>query len=281
MVNRVIHVLSNQVGPFDLLKVPANYDFIPRRLRQEQSLLRTALYLDQSDYYLAAVLSALTAYPDIASYISENVQTYDPSRIRPDRIVMTGGEFLIDKNMAGRFLDNDHELPLNLRYTIDYLTPTTAMLKGLERNQVAVVKYTVSGTDPSKLLRIEWPEGFPFTGPIRLQQVWTSGSQIEINVFPKDFPYTAYVTRVANSPYLLGRLSSLLLTEEFFASEDPIERTAMIAVAMVTDDVETEPIILPDERLVVEEKAACISADSILFTADTTLFSADNVCTDH
>jgi len=52
----------------------------------------------------------------------------------------------------------------------------------------------------------------------------------------------------------------------------------MIAVAMVTDDVETEPIILPDERLVVEEALPCITADSIFFTVDTTLFSADNVC---
>ncbi len=280
MVNRVIHVLSNRQGPFDLLKVPANYDFTPRRLRAEQSLIRSALYLDQSDYYLAAILSALAAYPDIAAYIEANIQTYDPSRVRPDRIVIQGAEFLVDKNIAGRFLDNDHDLPLNLHYTLDYLTANTALLKGVERSQVATVKFTVSGQDPAKLLRVEWPESFPFSGPMRLSQTWAGGSRIEINVFPKDFPYTQFISKVANNPYLLERLSNLLLIEEFFASEDPVERTAMLAVALVTDDLESGPIILPDERIDNTEEEPCITADSTLYSVDSETISADNFCMD-
>lgn len=272
MINRVIHTLSNHAGPFDLFNLPRNPYFEPRRLTQAQRTIRELLYLDRDDVYINAMLSALQAYPDIAAFLTDNVQSFDPSRAHPSPVHIEGASFLVDKNMRGKWLDNDVVLPLNLTYTIDYASATLVTLRAEERAKVATTKYTTAGENPEKILHIAWPVSFPFSGPLKLSQVWTDGSRITIRVQPHNFPYAAWVARVSGNPYVNERLHRLLLQEEYFAAEDPVERAAMLALAIVTDDVEPVPIVLPDEQFKLEPRATYPCG----FLCDTTQVRCDN-----
>lgn len=277
MINRSIHVLSNQAGPFDLFNLPRNPDFVPRRLTKAQSLVRSLLYLDRGDYYINALLAALQAYPDIEAFIQDNVKSFDPSRRRPSSVQIEGAEFFVDKNIRGLWLDNDQQLPVNLTYTVDYKTSSLVTVRSEDRGDVATVHYTTAGTDPTKIIHINWTDGLPFSGPLRLSQIWTTGSRVVIKVQPSKFPYADLVSRVLGNPYINERMHRLLLQEEFFASEDPIERAAMLALAIVTDDNQQADAELPDERLEHVTTLGGFRCDSTLVTCDNNEVFCDNV----
>jgi len=274
MINRAIHILSNRPGPFDLFGLPVNPDFEPRLLRREQVAIRRLLLLDRDDYYINALLAAMTAYPDVAQFV-EDVTTFDPQYQRPFSVQMEGAEFLVDTNLQGRWLDTDKDLPFNLTYTISYATSSLVTITGVDRGNVYTAKYTVSGTDPNKVLHIVWPDQLPFNGPLRLKQTWTTGALVSIKVRPQNFPYAALANRVLGNAYLTERLHQLLLQEEFRASEDPVEKAAMIAVALITDDVEPGHVQLPDEKHDLESPFLSITCDQTGISCDSTFVTCD------
>ena len=282
MINRVIHILSNRSGPFDLFDLPRNEAFVPRRLSSAQTLIRKLLYLDKGDYYINALLAALQAYPDIANFIQDNVQSFDLTTRRPDPVHIEGGAFLVDKNLQGRWLDNDHKLPLNLTYTITFVSESLVTIRSEDRGEQVTVGATTIGTDPEKTLRVDWPSSVPFSGPIKLSQTWTTGSRLLIHVQPRNFPYDAYVARVKGNPYVNQQLHRLLLQEEFFSAEDAVERAAILALCLVTDDVEPISIQLADEILAAENGVPCgFRVDSTLVTVDSMTITADHFnCSD-
>lgn len=276
MINRVIHTLSNAAGPFDMFDLPQNPDFIPRRLTKAQALVRSLLFLDRGEYYVNALVCALKAYPDIEAFITDNVASFDPSKRKPNPVSIEGADFLVEKNMQGRWLDNDATLPLNLTYTIRYSTSSLLTIKGEDRGEITALHYTTAGQDPQKILHIDWQDSLPFSGPLRLSQTWTGGSSIVIRVQPRNFPYDSLVRRVIGNPYVNERLHQLLLQEEFFASEDPVERAAILALAIVTDDKTVVQPELPDEHLENMNGIINFRCDSTRITCDSTKVFCDN-----
>jgi len=275
MINRAIHILSNSAGPFDLFGLPVNPEFEPRLLSREQTSIRRLLMLDRGDYYVNAFIAALAAYPDISQSFDDN-QTFDIQYQRPFSVQMEGAEFLVDTNIKGRWLDTDRDLPLNLNYTISYATSSLVTITGVDRLNVYTSKYIVSGTDPEKVLHIEWPDQLPFSGPLRLKQTWTTGALVSIKVRPQNFPYASLVNRVLGNAYLTSRLHQLLLQEEFRASEDPVEKAAMIAVALITDDVEPGHVDLPDEKHDLLNPFLSITCDQTGILCDNSFVTCDH-----
>lgn len=275
MPNRLLHILTNSPGPFDAIHVPRNTGFVPRRLRKDQTDFRKLLCLDQSPWHAAAMITALHAHPDIAGYVESGVNTFVPIKLPPSGISVTGAKFWSGDGQICRHVGSVQTLPVNTTFNIICMTDTLVTVTAPDIRQSAVVGARSHGTDPSKILRVYWPKFAPFVGDMVLTQTWAEGSSIEIVVAPRPFPYAELVRRAKPQPYLLTRLDALNLLSQFMLSADPIEQTAMIAAAIVTDTDVIPEIVLSDEVGLTMTVDQTITADTTMVTADTTEITAD------
>jgi hypothetical protein len=235
--NYNVYVLANRPGPFNDLAVPANAGFTPLTLSADEQAVHDGLYLGyaDTDFYLTAYFSAVLSMPDIQRYFS-NPTTFDLSRTFPTGAVVVGGSFLNNPKARSFYTGNDASLPLGFNYTITYSAPGTALLTCAEKNISSYALCQTLGTAPSQILRITWPDGWPFVGLIQLTgQTWGPGAEVDINVRPHNFPFYTILQSVQYLPYAMQVVQSMQLDSEYHQAIDSVEKIAYLLVAILLD----------------------------------------------
>jgi hypothetical protein len=245
MQNKILHALSNRQGPFASEIFSRLTDFVPVHLNSEAVNLRRKLFLDvtDTDYYLKIYLSLLYSFPDISRQLSDRITTYCIEDFNPRGVEISGGELCSAPNIAAFFTDTPPtSLPVNLTYEVNYITTTYAQLKALESGLVQKIYHNATGTDPRKLLRFDWPENFPFSGPIRLSQPWQENACVRITVAPSKFPFQLLWNSIASDRYLNRLLLNAGLIDEFIGTVDVQEKIALALAVLALDNQSVFPV---------------------------------------
>jgi hypothetical protein len=239
MINKLLLALSNrEVFHEPFFKTSA--DFNPALISQEESTLRKQLYLDltHTDYYLKIYLGLLHAYPDVEDNFNDNVRTYDVEDFSIHVVKMDGGEFLSSGKLQGLYLDPiSDELPVNLRYEIHYYQP--GYVRVLTRG-VANILRCQTATD-GKIIHVDWIDSLPFTGPIKVEVPWASGSVINITVEPRHFPYESMIARLNSSVYLMRLISEAGLVDEYVNTKDHQRKLAIALAVLAANNTAVYP----------------------------------------
>jgi hypothetical protein len=231
MINKLLHALSNR-KKFQESMFRSDPGFSPALLSEENLMLRQLLFLDVSDtdYYLKIYLGLLHAYPDIEANFQDDVRTYDVEDFGIKVVKVDGGDFL-SALPAGFYTDPiSNHLPVWLRYQIRYDLPGYVRLLNQEAQVVRRSRFNLSAD--SKIMHVDWPEDFPFTGPLKIPSPWTTGSAINIQVEPRHFPYEEMAQRLSSNVYLMRLISEASLVDEYVNTRD-IQRKVAIALAVV------------------------------------------------
>jgi len=231
MINKILHALSNR-KKFQEYTFRPDPGFSPALLSDEDLELRQLLFLDVSDvdYYLKIYLGLLHAYPDVEANFQDDVRTYDVEDFGIQVVKIEGGDFLSAVS-AGFYTDPvANDLPVRLRYQIRYDLPEYVQLSNRESQIIRRVRYGLSSD--RKIMHVDWPDDFPFDGPLKIASPWASGSAINIQVEPRHFPYEVMVQRLSNNVYLMRLISEAGLVDEYINTRDDQRRVA-IALAVV------------------------------------------------
>lgn len=244
MHNKILHALSNRKGPFVTEIFSQLPDFVPANLSDGAKTLRRKLFLHltDTDYYLKIYLSLLYSFRDIARQLNDRVTTYRVEDFNPRGVEISGGELCSSPNLIAFFTDAPvTSLPVNLTYDVVYVSTTYAELRALESGLVQRIYHNAVGTDPAKILRFEWPESFPFSGPIRLSQPWIPGASVRIVVAPSKFPFQLLWSSIASDIYLNKLLLDAGLIEEFVGTVDVQEKIALALAVIALDNKSAFP----------------------------------------
>ena len=239
MINRFIHALRNRKGGFNEPMFVEDPRFTPAVLSREANHLRQMLYLHvpSTDYYLKAYASAVEAYPDIELLLEDGIKSYRMSDMPPRGVEIAGADFLSKQNLVGFFTDRAiASLPVGMNYTIAYFEPGWVTLRCVETGILRRVACLLTGSAPNQTMRIEWPDEFPFEGPVSLKQNWVPGSMIEIIVEPSKFPYEALVARLTGNAYLMRLLINAQLVDEFLSFPDYQRKIAIATTVLAMDN---------------------------------------------
>jgi len=232
MINKLLHALSNR-DSFHEPVFRSDTGFSTKVVGEEERKLRALLLLDvtDTDYYLKVYLGLIHAYPDIEAHFDDKGRTYDVEDFGIQAVQIDGADFMSAVNAIGLFTDPvSEELPVNLRYRIRYDQPEYAELSVRESGLIRKSRYNLSAD--GKVIHIDWPDDFPFSGPLQLQEPWAMGSEINIAVEPRHFPYEVMVSRLSNNAYLIRQISEAGLVDEYVNTQDH-QRKVAIALAIL------------------------------------------------
>lgn len=274
--NYNLNTLANRQGPFSDLGVPQNAAFVPLVLSADEQDVHSGMFLDHAanDHYLLAYWTAIWSMPDLYQFFT-NPTSVDPSRIPPTTTVTAGGTisslflqalnstplqltaesaefaaypdypinsqpqgatFVNNPNLRSCYTGEDTTLPLGFTYNITYVDDVTAAISCTEKGTAAYMAVGAAGATPNQILRVQWPDGWPFQGYIQLQgQVWMPGCAVSINARPHNFPYYDVLQRVQFLPYAQQILQQMQLTREFSQSLDSVEQMAYLVTAIILD----------------------------------------------
>jgi len=220
--------------------------FVPANLSADDLKLRSILCLDYttSDYYLKNYVALADIYPDILSVLNDTVTSYQTKDFLPRGVRMQGATLLSNPGVSGFYSDlRPLSLPIGLSYSIDFVAPVVCQITQIETG-ITLQAGCISSSDPNDiLLRIDWPDGVPFQGPLRLTQPWVSGAHVYIQTEPSRFPYADAVNKLQQQP----RLSQLLMTygvlEAFKNTYDPMDKLviALLVIALSNPSVYVLP----------------------------------------
>ena len=243
MRNKLLHALSNR-KTFEDPIFNGDPEFMPKELSAEEQQLRKLFCLDQiTDYYVRVYLSLLAAYPDIVANVDDTPRTYSVLDFPPRGVVISGGELMAQQGVFGYFTDPAQTvLPIDLTYEIGYIQGGTAVrIVARETGRGWSTNAFTTGTDPNKILRVEWPEEVPFVGPIKLNQSWISGAKVVIQVQPSQFPYAHLAKQISGSAYLMRLLADNKLVDEFVETADHQRKVAIALLLLARDNTSAYP----------------------------------------
>jgi hypothetical protein len=181
----------------------------------------------------------MDTYPDILSALNDKVISYSVKDFLPRGVRIQGATLFSNPGTSGFFSDlRPLSMPVGLSYTIDLpsvsntINNSMCTIKQVETGIVRQASCILS-TDPNDtLLRIDWPDGIPFQGPMRLTQPWVSGAHIYIQTEPSRFPYYAAVQGVRQQPYLSQLLSNYGVLEAFKNTQDSRDQLAIVLLVV-------------------------------------------------
>lgn len=233
----------------------ADPNFVSKEVPLDEQRLRTLLCLDQhdTDYYLRVYVSLLAAFPDIMNNIDDSGCTYSIVDFPPRGVTMDGGELMSQKGAFGYFTDlSPADIPVNLTYEVRYASETYVRIVEVELGGLQTIPVMITGTNPNKVLQVEWPEFTPFTGPIRLNQTWGAGAKVTIHVQPSGFPFTKVARKIAGDSHLMHLLANAKLVDEFTETQDHQRRVAIALMLLARENtaVYPEPV---EEKLITTE----------------------------
>ncbi len=197
--------------------------------------LRHKLFLDvvDTDYYLRIYLALLHSFPDVTIQFKDSTKTYRVEDFNARGVDINGGDLVSAPNISAFFTDAQvTSLPVNLTYDLNYIDHNTLELRALENGLIQQVAYFMAGSDPNKILRLTWPDAFPFYGPVRLTQAWIPGANVRITVSPSNFPYLLLWKEIAGDMYLNTLLLNQNLFDAFHGTMD-IQEKLMLALTVL------------------------------------------------
>lgn len=240
MMNELLHRLTNRTGPFSQDLFLADPSFTPKKEGSEERQFRKALMLDhtESDYYIKAYLSTISAYPDLAVQFDRNNQSYDLTDIEPRGVQIEGGDFYSrPPGVSGRFLDTPPDgLPIPLHYQVLYWDDSNVRIRQLDRQQQSIAGYTLSKEEPHQVMQCQWPDTMPFEGPIHLHQSWMSNALIDIWVEPSQFPYQEVITQLRRHRFLTTLLIRHNMVDAFYGSPEAEEQLAIVLTLLALEN---------------------------------------------
>ena len=271
MKNKVLHALSNRPGPFHTEIFSSSPNFAPAILSASEKALRHKFRLDDesTDFYLKQYLALLHGFVDFDKQLQDRITTYRIEDFIPRGVRVDGADFLQSANTSGYFTDPlITTWPVNLNYLITYESNQFLWVDSLEDGIGQRTGYNFSDQDPHKVLRIDWPSNFPFTGPLRLNQNWISEASIKIEVEPSRLPWGILLKRVQDDPYVHRLLLNADLTGEFSNSVDPMEKVALVLMLLCFEqpwyDIVDDIVIPPDMSSVLSKPLVVTYATPIL-----------------
>ena len=244
MVNKLLHALANRNSGFEDPLLVGDPTFVPARLSVEAERMRSLLLLDAGgDYYLKVYLACVEAYPDIHQLLDDQTVSYKAADFPPRGVKVNGADFEARINAAGFFLDPKPTfLPLDLAYQVRYHDTRYVRIIGLGTSLTSTPPYTKSGVSPNEILQVQWPADVPFSGPLMLQQDWSAGALVEIEVTPSRFPYGLVVSRLQGNAYLMSRLIAQHLVDEYVGTHDTLRKIALAVTMLALSN----PAVYPD-----------------------------------
>lgn len=245
MKNKLLHALSNRKGPFGHALLPGDPMFAPATFSADEDDFRKKLFLDVTDtpYYLMAYVALLHAFPDLERKLTDFSITYRPEYFFPRGVSIDGADMVSSPNASGLFTDPvSTSLPVNLTYTIARIAPSRVLISAKENGTSVTASCTVAMEDPNMILHVDWPEGIPFSGPLRLKQTWAEGTTVTITVMPSRFPYKLLVTKIARHKHLSQLLLDYQMIDTFNGSVDYMERLAIVLTMLALSNPAVYPV---------------------------------------
>lgn len=229
MINRFLHALTNlktlSINPI----FSSDPNFIPVVLKPDEISMRQILQVtDQVDeYYLKRYVAVMASFPDLEDQLYDDVVTYDMKELRPRGITIDGGVFLHNRGYS-RYLDFQvSQLPVPLTYVVEFVDGQTCRITQVETGSVVAVPCTVVSDPYGTILRISWPDGYPFIGALKTSQAWEDGCSITLHVEPTQFPYSDMVSKLQSNSAFVSLLHAQGLMAAFQNNEDDIEKLAV------------------------------------------------------
>ena len=239
MINKFLHAITNRAAISADPMFVSDPRFQPAALSTGDLAMRAALQLNNTstDYYLRAYASVMSLFPDLEAIIADDNRSYEPSDFLPAGVRSTGGSLLSNQTSSGSYLDlKPVTMPVPMTYVISYESPGTAKLTqpdiGNQLSTSVIVMTDVNGA----IMQVQWPEYWPFRGPVALSQAWAPGAQVTFVVEPSRFPYTAAVRALAAIPYFQQLLVTYQLATTYQNTPDVKEKLALaLAVIAVSN----------------------------------------------
>lgn len=230
-MNKVLHALSNR-NVFTEPMFAGNKSFLKARIAKDYEELRRALFLhlEDTDYYLKVYINLLMSWPELWDLFKDTETSFSLVDFAPLGVRLTGGDLLSNTGLHGYYTDPVIvSLPVPTRFQINYHSSAIVKFVSLDEGHSDFAAYHVTDND---ILTLNWPEGAPFQGPLKLNQNWQSGSRVEIDVEPSKFPYDLMLKRVETNAFLNRLMADLDLLDEYAGSFEPETKLALVAAAV-------------------------------------------------
>ena len=244
MINKFLHALTNRKQLSADPMFVSDPKFLPATLSAGDIALRNALQLNNTgtDYYMRAYAAVLNLFPDLGAIIADDNCSYIPADFLPNGVQSTGGSLVSNQTSSGSYLDlKPVTMPVPMTYVINYESAGTAQLTQPDIGNQLSVSVNVMADANGTILRVQWPEYWPFRGPITLSQAWAPGAQVTFVVEPSRFPYTAAVRALQAIPYFQQLLTNYQLATIFQNTPDVKEKLALVLAAIAISNPAVYP----------------------------------------
>ncbi len=231
-MQHLLHPFANRGTGFVWYRLPVDPYFQPRRLAAAAQAVADYLMLSapNTDYYLLGPLQALASCPwmlepDISPDTLSDLAAYPVPRDT------WGGGYLRGwSSGAARFARKPTTWPVDLRLTLTRTDAASARLVTGDASSVVGARLIAE----DDILVVDWPGEFGASGVVAIDAAyWLAGGAVEIDHHPASYPYAAVVDTLAGNVNLSRLLVTSGLAEAWHATFDPLERVALVALALV------------------------------------------------
>lgn len=230
MRDSVLHLVTNRASTFGSPIFPSASLYVPHTEGTSESSLRDFLRLRSNDpaYYLVGVLASVYSFPEIVEEFKETDKTFDLKDYVPPSNTVSGGSFV---NLFGKSFSLE-------RVPIEYPILTDILVKYKDSREVSIVACNNTYNVPFAVrsgdnLDIEWPEELGIHGILYPSAgTWITGSYVNIYHQPITYPYKVVTDSVLKNSDYIQLLSSLGLMKNIYSAQSPVERMALIALAL-------------------------------------------------
>ncbi len=210
--------------------------YTPHTFSKYAKGVRTVLRLNDSstDYFVTSLASALAGTPAlIQEFLPEflnpfSLRGYTAKIFTPPQgVKLVAGELGLPR--VDRIIDT---WPVERIITLQYLDPIHA------RISAGTVTEVIEARMNNQYLQVAWPAWSGITGWLELSNgtLWETGSIWDFTVEPSNFPFAAAIARLQLGRDWLGLIEDHGLAAPYAgASNEPLERIALVALALVRD----------------------------------------------
>jgi hypothetical protein len=185
-----------------------------------------------SDYYVAALLSAIYSSPEWWPRYDFSKELWQLETYLPPPDSISGAIWVQDGAGAPIQAFRPHQLPAPTDWTFQWQGSQVIAVTGNPGNRQFVWPCR-QVVDPSgDFLYITWPDWLGWSGGVQVPGSWASGASFTIHHEPKAFPYKAAAAAIGASPNGVALLQDAGLQDAFFLTYLPVKQLAVAAVAL-------------------------------------------------
>lgn len=236
-VDRIVYVLTNRSGGFNLDLFANDYSFAPWSDPSEEWLkLQKCLMLDKTDtdYYILYALNTLSKYPYITNSIDNYVSSVDITKLPVFTSELDSSVSIVEfGNYNSQFIEHSTTFPVPTKYRFKCLgdnQTTSVEADGQPIGSILVNKTYANGYST---ISGNWTTAFPFSGAFRYAGNWIADSVFEISYIPKSINLQAWLYYIENELHIPSILEQADLEIKYTSAKTPRERIALLYLAMV------------------------------------------------